>query len=245
MLNTPSNRRLQKSILNATQKNLDHAKQSHQYPYITEFDPREVIAHMENMVEGSGTAAPPQPESDSDVEEVAMKPKRTKKGGDLMDSIGSILGLGKGPVKKGRGRPKKASCEFEPKIGAGTSGGGILDSIGSILGFGAKKARGRPKKAPCEMEGMGTSGGVAMYQKKGKGTSGGAFGFGKKKGGVAISSSEMKMKPQIPGSMMAGMGKKKGAKKSWQETLSETKKKHPELKGLKEVIKYVKDHNLY
>jgi len=66
-------------------------------------------------------------------------------------------------------------------------------------------------------------------------------GAKKKKGGNAGNAHELVPRAAMPGSSL-GFGKKTNA---WQICVQKTKKDHPELKGLKCIIKYIKDHNLY
>jgi len=180
--------------------------------------------------------------------------------GSLRDSgegvtDGQLLQLGEGKKKRGRkskmgagksggalGRKTKVNT-FEPKVLAQTaptstkavSPVGVVDkalNIGSNMS-GMGKKRGRKSK----MEGNGILSGLNIPVISGLA---GLFGLGKK--------GKKKSQHQMPdGSMMDDEKMCGSAKKSnpWMQLMAKVRKEHPELKGVKAVIAYIKQHNLY
>jgi hypothetical protein len=180
----------------------------------------------------SGGVMPP-------MEPVAVPRKRMlSKTQDVPLSYGSTVPQSGGAL----GRKRKVNT-FEPKILAQTaptstkavSPVGVVDkalNIGSNLsGFGKK--RGRKSK----MEGNGIISGLNIPVVSGLA---GLFGLGKK--------GKKKSQHQMPdGSMMDDDKMCGSAKKSnpWMQLMAKVRKEHPELKGVKAVIAYIKQHNLY
>lgn len=138
-------------------------------------------------------------------------------------TLGTAEGMNpayKKKVEKERAREKRTKELFNPRDKKGygkksKEGGGLFDVIGDLLGMGKNK----------KMEG------AAIY-KKGK------------KGGAAIKQSEMVPTEQQKGSSMSGMGKR--APNKYQLFVKKiAAQKEFKGKPLKEVLKYIKENNLY
>jgi hypothetical protein len=175
-----------------------------------------------------------------------------------------LLQLGEGKKKRGR----------KSKMGTGKSGGGIISNMGipvisglaGLFGLGrsgGKKMLSKTQDVPLSYGSTVPKSGGALGSKKKVNT------FEPK---ILAQTAPTSTKAVSPvgvvdkalniGSNMSGMGKKRGrkskmegnsdkmcgsAKKSnpWMQLMAKVRKEHPELKGVKAVIAYIKQHNLY
>ena len=176
------------------------------------------------------------------------KKKKTVKGKGIFEDVGnsldSLLGSSKPKSKKkmkggvGMGVSRNEDLDKKQMIHdlgrtgdvryQGGSVEGMVDALGSL---GSRVFGGQKKK------GKGVFGDIGKLYDEGIDTVAPLVGGKKKvKGGKLVEKSQMK------GSKMSG-GKKKETE--WTKLIKEVGKKHPELKGLKERIAFIKKHDLY
>lgn len=157
---------------------------------------------------------------------------KSKEGAGLIDDVVDIIGLGK---KKKENPDKKKLVKYfenlfkEKPNKKKMKGKGLIDDamdeISDVIGLG-KGAKVYKKK------------GSALHlqpEKKTKKKGGNMSQNPRKIGGDLVPQDKM------PPSQMAGFGKKL----SWKETIQKVKKENPHLKGLKEIIAFIKDNDLW
>lgn len=155
-----------------------------------------------------------------ELKDVAKKGKKTGKG--IISGLLDTLGLGR--KKTGKGLTLGETPQQQVNI---------IQSQG-----GAKKEK-VIENIIEKVSGKGYSAGVKEYKKK----VGGGNPNPRKIGGR-----KLLLKQEQPPSMMSGMGQSGGKKKvggAWSELLKKVKLENPHLKGLKEVINFIKENNLY
>jgi hypothetical protein len=166
------------------------------------------------------------------------KPKPKQEGKGLLGDIGGTIDDMFGGKKKGR---KSKKDKEDEKLGMEVKGlkdkldGGNNPFISTMRGNENSKAfmSGEEKLKIIQQEG-----GAKKRGRKPKEVKMGGVAEYKKKGGNRKLLSPEEMQP----SQMSGNGKKKNP---WLDIVKETKEKHPELKGLKEITAYIKKNKLY
>lgn len=172
-----------------------------------------------------------------------------KKGGGIFDAIGDFLGLGKSKKKGGVKSDSTATDGVLPgQVISLPSRASRKSKDTARIDYQISAATAPPPTGKVETADgagkMNMKAGVGRYKKKS--LKGGAVAdTGRAIGG----SKALKLREEQKGSSFSGFGKKTNSKGyeglSWKETIQKVKQNNPELKGVKAIINYIKEHKIY